>query len=841
MAEDRDTLKAELKSMNAAFSRGDLPEPRTPVARLIRRMRRALAPQRALELHAIQLAGRIAARDGRTRQAAFLFVTAYRRAISYCAGNSLRVATLSSIAGLFFNSNRYAAAELCLRKALAVAAGDRKISGRDLARLQFNLGTTIRHLGRPGEAIDALEACLSFRSAEADTRPLELVHVLTELAEAVGWFQDPSAGRVYFQQAVAAMERVSEADRERGRRYLDSADLHLLVDEGDYAAALLKVELLAARDETSPDNVWSRARCLAGLRRWNEALSLLDSLIDGSPESGSGDEIATEARNGRYKVRRAVGDREGALNDLRVLLMGKHSILSKHTLLSTDVLPPGFGTVLLTQLWEYLDLIGPGRVEGDDAWALFDLVASYKNNWREMVAARAAERGLRRAIIDDRTGAALKHLYEAEFAKPPAPAANAQAAISPRPDLALGELFVDVLVHAPCIATDQFERGGPSYWGPKGYVLCAYRPDWPCPRVLHLENGEAVDGQLSWLRDQTQTPNPNRAHDTSCQPLLPSDWLDGLSRVYLRGDSRWHATPLDATTLDDGTPVLDRISLHLVSHTRDIAHRSVRLRDAGAPIVIANPDYSGVPSSPESGVWIPPNSVYLLSALRRLNVRFTPLLDTSEESAILQSAFGEALIYEKDRARGDVVLHGANAVVLHIATHAGFLDPSLDDHFFHTSVRGSAATPLDPGGTTGRVYVVFAGVNRMLADPTAVFDPGALLTAETISERDLSKVTLVVLSACESGLGHPVPGEGVVGLPQAFLCAGADVVVHSLWPVGGEGVHTLMRSFYHRLLQGLPVGQSLAEAKRHLRRRGAPSHIWAAFQCLGAVNTILAQ
>jgi CHAT domain-containing protein len=95
---------------------------------------------------------------------------------------------------------------------------------------------------------------------------------------------------------------------------------------------------------------------------------------------------------------------------------------------------------------------------------------------------------------------------------------------------------------------------------------------------------------------------------------------------------------------------------------------------------------------------------------------------------------------------------------------------------------------------------------------------------------------LVVLSACETGKGKMVRGEGVLGLPRAFLYAGARNVVVSLWSVSDEGTAKLMTSFYREMIVGkrLP-GEALARAKEAMIQtdRWHDPFYWAGFVLIG--------
>ena len=106
------------------------------------------------------------------------------------------------------------------------------------------------------------------------------------------------------------------------------------------------------------------------------------------------------------------------------------------------------------------------------------------------------------------------------------------------------------------------------------------------------------------------------------------------------------------------------------------------------------------------------------------------------------------------------------------------------------------------------------------------------LTAADVMQLDL-KDALVTLSACESGRGTVVPGDEVIGLPRAFLGAGAAAVVVSLWIVQDETTVSLMADWYHHLGDGMGRASALRAALRALRERYPHPYYWAAFILIG--------
>jgi CHAT domain-containing protein len=108
-----------------------------------------------------------------------------------------------------------------------------------------------------------------------------------------------------------------------------------------------------------------------------------------------------------------------------------------------------------------------------------------------------------------------------------------------------------------------------------------------------------------------------------------------------------------------------------------------------------------------------------------------------------------------------------------------------------------------------------------------------LLTAEDVSGLDLLATELVVLSACETGLGDVRTGEGVFGLQRAFTLAGAKTLVMSLWSVPDDATRQLMEGFYKRLLAGEGRADALRNAQLKLRERYPDPRYWGAFICQG--------
>jgi CHAT domain-containing protein len=159
----------------------------------------------------------------------------------------------------------------------------------------------------------------------------------------------------------------------------------------------------------------------------------------------------------------------------------------------------------------------------------------------------------------------------------------------------------------------------------------------------------------------------------------------------------------------------------------------------------------------------------------------------------------------------------------HLATH-GFFDDQGS-----RSVLQLRPEDYERASWGGRVGVglrnplllsglVLAGADRKAKDRPETFDPdGGILSGEGLLALPLERLDLVVLSACETGLGDVAGGEGVFGLQRAFHVAGCRNVVASLWQVGDTSTPALMTLFYHYLWdKGLPPLEALRRAQLYL-------------------------
>jgi CHAT domain-containing protein len=173
--------------------------------------------------------------------------------------------------------------------------------------------------------------------------------------------------------------------------------------------------------------------------------------------------------------------------------------------------------------------------------------------------------------------------------------------------------------------------------------------------------------------------------------------------------------------------------------------------------------------------------------------------------------------------------------VLHIATHGFFFpDPQSDKKALNTpssEANKGGALFKTAGNPLFRSGLILAGANPAWAGtPTSPTAEDGILTAYEISQMNLQGTELVVLSACETGLGAVEYNEGEYGLKRAFKIAGAHYLIMSLWQIPDKQTQELMSVFYKNWLeQKMDIPAAFEAAQKSMRKRYSDPFFWAGF------------
>jgi CHAT domain-containing protein len=167
--------------------------------------------------------------------------------------------------------------------------------------------------------------------------------------------------------------------------------------------------------------------------------------------------------------------------------------------------------------------------------------------------------------------------------------------------------------------------------------------------------------------------------------------------------------------------------------------------------------------------------------------------------------------------------------ILHLATHGYFYpDPEEEKEGLLSSEAPAFKISDHPMIRSG---LIMAGGNHVWkGNPPIEGLEDGILTAYEVSQVNLSNTELVVLSACETGLGDIEGNEGVYGLQRAFKIAGAKNLIMSLWSVPDQQTQEMMAFFYDKWLsEGMELEEAFRKAQQEMRRRYVDLYYWAAF------------
>lgn len=177
--------------------------------------------------------------------------------------------------------------------------------------------------------------------------------------------------------------------------------------------------------------------------------------------------------------------------------------------------------------------------------------------------------------------------------------------------------------------------------------------------------------------------------------------------------------------------------------------------------------------------------------------------------------------FYKEKATEEAVKNSKNPTILHIATH-GFFFQDEDK----TKITNSNETMMRSG-------IALAGVSNYFRAKEKPNTDDGILTAYEVSNMDLGKTELVVLSACETGLGDITAGEGVFGLQRALRVAGAKTIITSLWTVNDEVTQMLMTEFYSIWFSGISCRDAFNQAQKKIKEKYPEPYFWGAFLMIG--------
>ncbi|GIL22612.1 MAG: hypothetical protein BroJett042_11250 [Bacteroidota bacterium] len=328
------------------------------------------------------------------------------------------------------------------------------------------------------------------------------------------------------------------------------------------------------------------------------------------------------------------------------------------------------------------------------------------------------------------------------------------------------------------------------------------------PRMVLIENGNELETRYAKFYKnavQQRMADPHSYHQywEKIDPLLASK-----KTIYVSPDGVYNQININTLKKTDGDFVLNRFDVVMVGNSKDlIAIKDKKTSTTKSAFVLGFPDYGG------NAVALPGTKV-----------------EIDEINKILGAGGFKVTKREQHQANEAALKAVAAPTLMHIATHGYFLADS--------DLQSGDAMGIDAENAKNnpllRSGLILAGTQAQ--DNNAVdlqSNDNGILTAYEAMNLSLEGTDLIILSACETGLGDVRAGEGVYGLQRAFLVAGANALIMSLWKVDDAATQQLMTNFYSIWTKTGNKQQAFKQAQLRLMTKYKDPYYWGAFVMMG--------
>lgn len=366
------------------------------------------------------------------------------------------------------------------------------------------------------------------------------------------------------------------------------------------------------------------------------------------------------------------------------------------------------------------------------------------------------------------------------------------------------------------------------------YVALLAKTTWDKPVYVQLCTEDELKACMG---------NPNVTYSTDdlyrllWQPLL--DYVDDSCTVYFSLSGMLHTIALESLHAPDGSCLIEKYNMVRLTSTRELCkEKQPKVYETGTV-------YGGLQYDVEQ------QRMAEVAAMNKTELEESPafalrgedrgnwnyLQGTKDEAehiaGIMRTANINCNLFEGDLGSEESfkALSGSNTDIIHLATHGYFLEgEKADMNDFMNSLsplaRQKTNSVIDPLLRSG--LILSGGNSAWLGKevPNGVED--GVLTALEISTMDLSGTDMVVMSACETGLGD-ITSDGVFGLQRAFKMAGVQTLVMSLWKVDDNATSLMMQTFYEHLLSGKSKREAFGLAQAAVREKYLEPYYWAGF------------
>jgi CHAT domain-containing protein len=368
------------------------------------------------------------------------------------------------------------------------------------------------------------------------------------------------------------------------------------------------------------------------------------------------------------------------------------------------------------------------------------------------------------------------------------------------------------------------------------YLALLLKKDSPAPQLIKLNRSKNFEGDyIAYYSERMEEKKEDKlSYDRFWKPIAAH--LTGINKIYLSAEGTYNK--LNLYTLQDPATnkyVIDDLSVCILPNLSYLLDNN-KGNTKNTAELFGYPDYEYDFSKKESK----PFAAGPALALNRFGFSELPPLPGTETeinniSGSLTKAGWQVETFSKAAASEEQLKKVVSPKVLHIATHGFFLKNVMDND--DKSILGFESTKIKMNPLL-RSGIMMAGASVVARDTAnkGEFKQDGIFTAYEASLLNLTNTDLVVLSACETGLGVDVNNQGVFGLQRAFYIAGAKNLIMSLWVVDDDATQILMSRFYKEWSidpSKENIAKAFKKAQLEVRKKYPHPYYWGAFTLLG--------
>ncbi len=352
---------------------------------------------------------------------------------------------------------------------------------------------------------------------------------------------------------------------------------------------------------------------------------------------------------------------------------------------------------------------------------------------------------------------------------------------------------------------------------------------------------QSIEALRQALRDSLRTDVRQLARKVDAQVMQPLRpilaELADAPHLLISPDGLLNLVPFAALVDEQNRYLVERYAITYLTSGRDLLRLQVARSQKSEPLILADPDFDLNAKAAPMVLAKRGNNrrSATLHGVRASGGDFSKwnadrLFETAKEGEAIKALLPQSNLLVREKAT-KLALQQLNAPsILHVATHGFFLEDvknvTLETRTATKSItHDEAVTPIiqDPLLRSG---LILAGFNQHRTE-----GDNGVLTAKEAAGLNLWGTKLVVLSACDTGVGEVKNGEGVYGLRRALMLAGAQTQVMSLWPVSDTATREWMIEYYTGLQQGLGRSEALRQVQLKLLQKKSRQHpfYWASF------------